>query len=412
MKKILSIIIFFALTVLLTNCANDRNLSADLEITKEPHFLYANEGPYLNGFEFGAKDDKEYSIEVTAVDVNWAFTGMASWLMVNPSSGNTDKDVSVTAEHNPSGEDIRSTVFSIAATDNKSSYKKEFSASQVADKPYIIASPDEIRMPGSAGTHSSWIDANVEWYVTEVRYSSSNKTKDWITVTKKQDNGLYSGLLNFSVLENTSNEQRSATIAVYQKSTDNYFTTIYLFQSPANVSVQTEALNYDFNGGGYELTLNSEAAWTAETSDSWIDVSPTSGEAGESKIIISTVPNNTSKSLGGYVYIKIGGNTVASIPINQGGIELSVDNANNKLSYTAGGGKIRLNVSSNTDWVVKKYPSWVTVSNESGSKNSAIEVTAEPNNSLEKRTGTLKLAVEGTNVYKYVTLEQDGCHGI
>ena len=62
---------------------------------------------------------------------------------------------------------------------------------------------------------------------------------------------------------------------------------------PQTLSVNPELITCPDAGGDYTLTLTSpNGAWSATTNDSWIRVTPTSGEKGTAEVRIKISPNS------------------------------------------------------------------------------------------------------------------------
>ena len=101
-----------AMIVALCSCADDQNISDLYTPSLEAHYIACYESSNINL----ASDEAHYSFYLEATNTPWQFSGMADWLTVEPKSGNYDAQVAFSAGKNPSGEDIRTTVFNLEST--------------------------------------------------------------------------------------------------------------------------------------------------------------------------------------------------------------------------------------------------------------------------------------------------------
>lgn len=106
------------------------------------------------------------------------------------------------------------------------------------------------------------------------------------------------------------------------------------FETP---TTETEAINTPF-GKSTVIKFTAEAAWTAEVVSTravdWCSVSPTSGEAGEATITITTTTNDTSEERSAEVVLK-SGSTEKTIEVTQKAAPQP-----NQIFYTSSDGKI------------------------------------------------------------------------
>ena len=96
--------------------------------------------------------------------------------------------------------------------------------------------------------------------------------------------------IDISVLENTTDCERVAHIVLSGATTEVFDLT----QNVAQLETEQHILEYPQAGGAYKVKISSEVAWAisiSESYSSWIDVSPSSGEAGEYELTIAVSPN-------------------------------------------------------------------------------------------------------------------------
>lgn len=386
-------LIIMAMTIgmVMASCAEDDGYSDYHTVSTEIHFLRGNDA-FL---EFLAEDQSMRYIDVEAEGVSWAFSGMSNWLHLSNTNGTYDMTVSATVDQNFSGDDMRTSLFKLYDTSNQTSYKMDYSATQYAAEPYIKPSTTDVSLSGAAFTATYTVDTNVNW--------TADVSSSWLSAKKSADGKS----IVVDVDENTESTSRIGFVYLNRVADGKTYAIIKFTQKRATASFENDAtLMYGQSGGTYELKLYSEASWSAYTSDSWIEVSPDEGKAGESILRISTVPNMTEKSLSGRVYIKIGSNNAANIYIQQEGINLTVEPTN--LNFLTNGEEKEIKVTTNTPCNIISCPSWITVSDKTISESKTITLTASPNYSTLNNSGTLKIGINGTTITRSISVSQAG----
>lgn len=81
---------------------------------------------------------------------------------------------------------------------------------------------------------------------------------------------------------------------------------------------------------------------------------------------------------------------------------------NSRIEANAQGITQSFNVTSNCDWSVSGYPSWVTVSPSQGSGNAAVNVTVSENTDTKERSCTLNVKSTTGSIGQTVTVTQKG----
>ena len=385
--------IFLPALIILTmmaSCAEDEGYSSYHTVSSEIHFLRAE----ANDMIFAAEDHTNRDIYVEAEGVSWAFAGMADWLHLSTTTGIYDQTVYASVDQNYSGDDMRTSAFKISDTSNKSSYKKNFSATQYAAEPFIIPGASSVSISGAAFSATYTVDSNVKWSV--------DCSDSWITAKQTADGKS----VTVNVEENTSGRIRYGSVYLRRVADGEIYGYISFTQSKATASSDITTLEYGQAGGAYELKLTSEATWTASASDSWIEVSPEKGKAGDTKLTISTVANMTENTRTGYVYVSIGTSNAATIKVSQEGINLSVDYKS--LNFKTVGEEKTITITTNIPCEVISKPSWITSSDVSITESKEIKLTASPNYTSSSRSGTVKIGINGTTIERSISVSQSG----
>lgn len=346
---------------------------------------------------------------VTSMGTPWGFTEVMDWVALSKTQSTKTETVSLTVDENLSGDSNRLGVFYFESKDKEWKYKAPVSVFQPAAVPYAFPDRNEFSFSGASTNQEVWVTSNCTW--------ECSTDVNWLTVVKNEDsNSIY-----ISVSENLSDMSRGGY--VYLTFNGETLTWISIVQRAAEVSMQSNTLNFDNTAGAYELKLVSEVSWTASTSHTWINVSPDSGEAGESTLRISALENTTISDRTGYVYIKTGNSKRVEIPVRQRGLYIEFQVSN--LEFEAEGGEQTIVITSNTSWeivlptvttVVKTLveneaaysESWITVSPMSGELDREITISLAENPNLTSRSITITATQTGLSLKDDLVITQKG----
>lgn len=426
MKKFLYILLACC-TLFCVSCKEENPFFEDESNTEWEYFpsvvaryLTTSQKEYYAGSSAGT-----YYMYITSIETPWVFNSTPGWISLTPSSGSESADVSMNVQENKSTTSGRTAVFDLASADSEWDYSIPISVTQSQASPYIYITDkngeqyNKVTFAGAAANAEYTVNANFSW--TAVAYNGDNflQSCDWIKLSKTADDKI-----RISVDANTTGNWRFGNVVFYIYDNE---PVLYLIvsQSAPNMTISTDALSYERAGGVKNLTITSDASWSATTQQAWIELEPSSGKAGESALKISTTPNTSTTSRTGYVNIAIG-EKVTSIVVEQDGEVVAVSPT--YIAIDADGGKATVNVTSNTDWKVTLAgpitmqstapgykPSKVTalpyelvhLSDTVGSGNGSFTITVDKNTtSLENRSLTVIVSTTSGSASKYVRLSQ------
>ena len=373
------------------SCADDKMPNGGTFLDRPYHLSIGKDA-----LSFGASQNLSDKIVINSNDVSWEITGVPDWLTLSATNGTGNAVVTVTASENKSLDNRRAALLNITSVSPKYQYNKSIAVSQVAATATISVDKTSLSLAPQAVTESVAVNSNAEW---EATCSSS-----WITLSKTGDT-----TLQISASENLTATARTATVNLRRKDFTATLATISVTQSEAGVTGSTANVAFGLDGGTKTVDINAEVSWSAYTSaTSWISVSPESGEGGEHSLSITALANSTANPRDGFVYVKIGDVEKLSIPVSQEGISLEVNGTLQNFA-ASGNDSQKLSVTANKEWKVLSSPEWVTVTPAEGGKGTTeVTVKAAENRSLNSRSATFRIGFEGLNVYKDITVEQEG----
>jgi hypothetical protein len=139
-------------------------------------------------------------------------------------------------------------------------------------------------------------------------------------------------------------------------------------------------------------------AWTASASQAWVGLTPASGPAGTTNILVRAVSANTgSATRSATVTLST---TVAGVPltrtfaVQQMGVGFYLSAATSTLSLPTPGGSGSVAISSNVTWLATPQYTWLHVSPANASGNASILIQADANTGAG-RSGKVTLTGAG-----------------
>lgn len=380
-------IIYILVTLVLIGCSEKYEENLCLYPTLTPRYLTITP----TSLTYTSSPSTKY-VSITSTLTPWKIENGIDWVSTSLTSGNASSIVSVGVTENKSGDDARVGIFYLKSDVNDWRYEAPISVTQSGATPIITLSKSTIELSGASNTESVLVSANCTWSVSSA--------VDWLTVAKKD---------NTIILSTTSNETdsyRSTTVSIVHEGTSRMSRFITVKQAPASINASVEALEFNNTAGRAEITITSEANWIASTSSSWIDISPSSGYAGTSILKVNVSPNTSTDERTDYIILSIGANKKIQIPVKQRGIYIEVDKTD--ITYAASGESKTFTINSNTSWIIKNTPSWLTVSQASGNGNATVTITASNNASSCSRSATICVTQEGVTIGASINITQNG----
>lgn len=387
MKSYTHYILLLVIGVSLNACEDS---SYNVQPSLTPRYLRISNSHLIFSFEASTKN-----IGVESLSTPWQIKCDADWLTFTPKRGNEteDVDVAVSVTENLSADTHRTYIAKLKSEDPKFDHSKTIDIRQEKAKPYVrIADEDKnITFDAAGGSRT----VNVQ---TNTAYSISS-TPSWLTVTPSADGKT----LTITAATNESTTERTPHTFYLDGSV-----AIKVMQRAAKMTVTDGGtITVENDGGQYGVKVTSDVAWTASNSGySWIDISPSQGNAGTTNVLLTVASNSSTSSRTGRVVFTIGGNTACEVKIEQKGLVLNVSPAS--VDFDADACSRTVDVESNTKWKVLSKPEWITVPTETYDGNKTLTVSAAENNLTQSRSGEIKFGIEGISMTRTVSVTQAG----
>jgi hypothetical protein len=387
--KIKNILIVLLVSLLGTSCADDFGSHGDLFPGTQSVYLYTD----YNTFTSDYGDAGYADFNVLSSGIGWHFTSVPSWTKLTPSSGSSSAKVRLDIEANPSTQNSRNGIFYLNPdTEIDFVYNYPMKIVQAASTPYATPEKTKMTFTGASSTQKLAIKSNCAF--------SISSSYSWVTASN-----ITGTSADIKVSANTTSYARSATLYI-NDSKGNRLSSFTVEQAVSTITSETKTLELKNTANDVKIKINADVAWNATTSQSWIQVSPSQGQAGSNTITVSVTPNTSVSSRSGYVYFNISSRNVLAIPITQLGYFIKL--ASSSVSMKSGEDAVETKVYSNTSWRVKSKPSWLTVTPQSGKDTATIKLTSVDNPEIVTRQGEVVVAstVSGINIESKLTVTQ------
>lgn len=312
-------------------------------------------------------------IQISTINTPWEIKSSSSWLTVSPTYGTSSGNVLIESKENLSGDTARTQIMMLESTDMDWKFKSPISVTQSAASPYIIPDEENIELPGRANTYRVHVNSNTDWH--------PSCDQSFLSVKRDGDN------LVLQADENTDIENgRWAEVFLVGSTASS----LLVVQSPSDIKAESDTLFFDNVAASYNLSVESDLSWTANTAYSWIQVSPTSGNPGSSVLSVSVTPNTTTSTREGSVYLSINGKSI-KIPVYQRGYYAETNT--DCIEFGSHGGAMELSLSTNDTWNASLPDTeWLTLSPPMGDKSTAIILNAKDNATPTSRNTSLTIS--------------------
>ena len=177
------------------------------------------------------------------------------------------------------------------------------------------------------------------------------------------------------------------------------------------IKLESSSADFPANGGTTNISFSSTRDWTAkitnDRANEWLSINPTSGNAGNAKISISTKANDTTDDRQASISIYSEGRN-KSITVTQKQKDALTVTAS-KFEVGAEGGDIKIEVKANINfeyYIDDTAKDWVTYTGTRAMKTSTLSFKVAENNDSQKREA--KIYIKSGSFNEVITIYQAG----
>lgn len=382
LKKSYILLAFACLT--LAGCKDE--IYTDLNIF-QPALTSNYVAVYPVSLEFDNYSETRYVDVSTGEKSNWSVMNIPDWLTADKSEGQGKDAFSLTSSPNEYGT-AREAVMNVTLVDNEAA-SAVLTASQKAATPYITFNDvveNNKTVTAAAGSFQTTISTNIPALKVVVGESYN----EWLSASYSEVNMT----LTVNYTENLLDYSRSGIVSL-QSEDGSFYENLQVTQAVADITSDSDT-NYSVPASGeqYNINFSSEASWSAKTSVSWIEVTPSDGKSGSNTVKVNVLPTSSGYSREGYVYIGTGDNKQLIYKFTQESLYITPFAREVTIGYEEAA-TTTMTIDANVKWKIKERPDWVFFSPGTGNPGkTVVTVKASKNNSLVPRTGTVYLSDE------------------
>lgn len=379
------LLIYVITVILMCGCSDSLGDYGERRPSLERNYLHFD----VDRWELSLKNSQESTIKGTVKSSHpWSFQGLPDWLTVTPDKGEANEeygtDVELTIAENETMMS-RVSVFSLQSMASDYTYQVDLTASQPAGEMYATLEDGSTSMDIDAKKQTVVIKIETNIPDPYVEFSQAwgkatwNADKQEINLEVEFLNGSYS---RSGYIYICSDEERQSGNTYGRK-------VIYIKQLPAALE-SGEPMYFLAEGGTKTRIIHSDAAWAVKTNQSWISVSPESGDAGETEIRVSVLPTSVTYDRSASVRFYINDSEKDYFTVEQDGLRMEVSPYTININAD-GVADSDITIDSNVSWQLASKPEWVIINPEKGPKGeTSISVAAQKNNSLNTRSGEIE----------------------
>ena len=315
------------------------------------------------------------SIEVSLKsNGEWTIAMTEGWVMVSSMKGNGDATLTLTVAPNTTGES-RTTEITASTKDNTA----VLTLTQNAPQYYVNVNPLNIVCGASGGEFTVEVSSNVEWEVI---------TPQWVTSSMMDGSNDATLTLTISPMEGDHVGNREGEVVISGPESVSAKVNVIQSVSPSSsIQVVPENLSFACTGETKTVAVTAEDSWIATVGEEWVVLNQNEGQ-GIAEISVTVGENPMYEVRQTNVVFNTVGGAQAVLVIRQEAspnphfLEVS------PLVFQFGkeGGEREISVSCDADWGFDLDCDWLSLSQQSGTGNATVVLTAEPNMLLESRT--------------------------
>ena len=327
------------------------------------------------------------STEFTVLsNTNWTVSEDASWLTVNPTSGNNNQTLTATFTENTTTAQ-RIGIITVSG----SGITRTVTVTQSATAFTLTVTPSNQSVTNASGSTEFTVQSNTNWIVID--------DASWLTLNPTSGNN--NQTLTATYTENTTTAQRVGTITVTGGGISK---TVTVTQSATAFTLTVTPQNQSVTNasGSTEFTVESNTDWTVSDDAEWLTLNPTSGNNNQTLTATYTENTTTAQRVG--TITVTGGGITRTVTVTQSATAFTLTVTPQNQSVTNASGSTEFAVESNTNWTLSDDSEWLTVNPTSGNNNQTLTAAYTENTTTVQRVGTI--TVTGGGITRTVTITQ------
>ncbi len=307
----------------------------------------------------------------------WTINSTSGWITISPMSGKGDATLTFVAEANATGEERTAEIKAITK-DNTATLIVIQGAAVQPPQYYLTVTPKEFQCGSAGGEFIVTVSSNMDWAVTAPQWISCSET-----------NGSNNATITLTVnpIDGEIIETREADVLFSGSNASDKVHVIQSIDPVLGMEISPKNLDFVCSGETKTVVISTEDAWVASVGADWVVLNQLEGQ-GNAEISVTVGENPVFEQRQTTVLFTTHGGIQALLSISQ---EASPDPHFLEVSphvfqFGKEGGDKEISVECDTDWVFDLECDWLVLSQQSGTGNATVVLSAEPNEYSEPRT--------------------------
>lgn len=246
---------------------------------------------------------------------------------------------------------------------------------------------ESLNIAAEGGTYTVELKSNGEWSLSAI--------EEWLVVTPSSGNG--NATLSFEARPNTTSQPRNIEVKATTK--DNTASlTIQQEGTSKYITLSPSSMLGDWEGGTFQVVVQSNMAWTVTTLPDWVHCSALEGEGNDTvqMTMLAFLESGTREA-----YITFGdGNISTQFRVRQSGtseVQHFLNVVPNEIQLPYVGDERQLAVTCDEGWEAVIDVDWVALDKTEGSGNDVLVLTVAENPLIEARQTCIKFVSDSHN---------------
>ena len=252
-------------------------------------------------------------------NTGWTITSNQSWAALSTTSGNGDRDITVTFSSNSGSQSPRTVTLTAKTGDGSIIRTLEITQNaEPAPTPTLtISASPQSGVPATGGSSTITVRSNTGWTLS---ISSDAREYCSLSITSGSDTG--TSILTFS--ENDSTASRSATITATYGNNQTRQVTVTQSGAGLSLTISIEPSSFTYEGGTATITITSNTSWTLSLDQDtitggWAAIVGSASGSGNATRELTLYPNSVIDDHTIYVTATYGNNQTATDSVTVAG---------------------------------------------------------------------------------------------
>ena len=323
-------------------------------------------------------------------------TRSSDWVTLNPNSGSSGTTAVVATYSANAGPNRRSERWEFT-TDGDPSDGASFVLNQIVPGTVLLTinPTSELVFMDAGGMANREITSNVSWSV--VNSTAGSDIPGWLTVSPSM--GSSSQTITITCSSHTQSSQRRVVLQLQSRGVNPQVSTNIVIRQTGRSARSLEGpgtITLPPTVGMRTFDVRSNTSWEITKNAAWItNINPSTGSNNRRvEITFIANPETTERQTTLVLRATVSGvNISRNIVITQSGAAAPFLSGPTTISVPSAEGRRQFAISSNVDWEIVGFPSWITsfIPSRTGNGNAMVDFVYQANPNQVERTATFRL---------------------